>query len=216
MSYQSKWSIHRDEILAVALRVKIQHPEVWNELKVPGQKSRRFINLVSLECIAAGIPAGVNLKRGGPEQSIDVIALPNDTGCGDSTGTYPGLEIVDLVGGAEGPSPSLIWGDVTQVTIDSGTRGGWKAGSLTSDAPSGPVYPSYEDLGGDKGGADITLQLEADYKRAGRPGLDGTCGAWQQRVAYDFLTGKVKTVRESIERHRPEWLAALGISETNP
>jgi len=77
--------------------------------------------------------------------------------------------------------------------------------------PSQPTYPSYEELGGDSGGIAITRQLEADYKRAGRPGLDGDCGAWQQRVSYDFLTGVCKTVQESITKHRAEWCSALGI-----
>lgn len=72
-------------------------------------------------------------------------------------------------------------------------------------------YPSYEDLGGDEGGKQITRQLEADYKRAGRPGLDGDCGAWQQRVSYDFLTGRITPVEAAIAAHRAEWCAALGI-----
>lgn len=77
--------------------------------------------------------------------------------------------------------------------------------------PPAPTYPSYEALGGDEGGKKITRQLDADFKRAGRPGLDADCGAWQQRVSYDFLTGKIKTVEESIAAHRAEWCAALGI-----
>lgn len=77
--------------------------------------------------------------------------------------------------------------------------------------PQTPTYPSYEALGGDSGGMAITRQLEADYKRAGLRGLDGDCGAWQQRVSYDFLTGKVPTVQASIDKHRPEWCEALGI-----
>lgn len=79
-------------------------------------------------------------------------------------------------------------------------------------APAAPVYPSYEALGGDEGGKTITRQLEADYKRAGLRGLDADCGAWQQRVSYDFLTGICKTVEESIKKHRDEWCQALGIN----
>lgn len=81
----------------------------------------------------------------------------------------------------------------------------------TPPAPSKPVYPSYEDLGGDDGGKKITRMLESDYQRAGLRGLDGDCGAWQQRVSYDFLTGICKTVEESIAKHRKEWCATLGI-----
>lgn len=77
--------------------------------------------------------------------------------------------------------------------------------------PPAPTYPSYEALGGDEGGKKITRQLEADYQRAGKPGLDGDCGAWQQRVSYDFLTGVCRTVEESVAKHRPGWCAALGI-----
>lgn len=77
--------------------------------------------------------------------------------------------------------------------------------------PTKPVYPSYEALGGDEGGKKITRMLEADYKRAGLDGLNGDCGAWQQRVSYDFLTGICKTVEESIAKHRPDWCQTLGI-----
>lgn len=77
--------------------------------------------------------------------------------------------------------------------------------------PPAPMYPSYEELGGDEGGKKITRMLEADYKEAGRPGLDRDCGAWQQRVSYDFLTRKVPTVEESINKHRPDWRKALGL-----
>lgn len=78
--------------------------------------------------------------------------------------------------------------------------------------PPKPLYPSYEALGGDEGGKKITRILEADYKRAGMRGLDGDCGAWQQRVSYDFLTGICKTVEAAIAKHREEWCQTLGIS----
>ena len=81
----------------------------------------------------------------------------------------------------------------------------------TPPPPSAPVYPSYEALGGDAGGIKITRMLEADYKRAGARGLDGDCGAWQQRVSYDFLTGICKTVEEAIAKHRRSWCQTLGI-----
>jgi hypothetical protein len=89
-----------------------------------------------------------------------------------------------------------------------------KDGAVTpqpTPPPSVPTYPSYESLGGDEGGKAITRQLDADFKRAGRPGLDADCGAWQQRVSYDFLTGICKTVEESIAKHRKEWCDVLGI-----
>jgi hypothetical protein len=85
------------------------------------------------------------------------------------------------------------------------------ADDAPAPAPARPVYPSYESLGGDEGGKKITRMLEADYKRAGMRGLDADCGAWQQRVSYDFLTGICSTVEESIAKHRAEWCQTLGI-----
>ena len=75
------------------------------------------------------------------------------------------------------------------------------------------TYPPYEALGGDEGAKMITRVLEADYKRAGRSGLDGDCGGWLRRTDYDVLTGRL-TVSESIAAHRSEWCAALGIPVT--
>lgn len=145
MPYTPIWIDERPQILAIASRIKEQYPEAWNELKVPHQKSRTFINRVSMALIAAGIPGGVNLKRGGPEESIDALAFPNATGVKDSTGTYPAIEIIDIVGGAEGPNPSITWGDQTQVTMDHGVIGGWKAGSLAAPKPAPSLALSKEE-----------------------------------------------------------------------
>lgn len=122
-------------------------------------------------------------------------------------------QAVDFIGGAGGSNPQPAW----QVDDPRYSKSDWvdpfdhKLDAPTVHPPSAPVYPSYEALGGDEGGKTITRQLEADYKRAGKPGLDADCGAWQQRVSYDFLTGICKTVDESITKHRAEWCAALGI-----
>ena len=122
-------------------------------------------------------------------------------------------QAVDFVGGAGGPNPQPAW----QVDPPRYSASDWLDPTLHAVSiappppPPPPQYPSYEELGGDEGGKKITRQLEADYKRAGRPSLDGNCGAWQQRVSYDFLTGICKTVEESITKHRAKWCAELGI-----
>lgn len=118
-------------------------------------------------------------------------------------------QAVDFVGGAGGPNPTLRWGPDPAAYY---THADWlDPADHDNRTPPAPKYPTYEELGGDEGGKKITRQLEADYKRAGRPGLDADCGAWQQRVSYDFLTGICKTVEEAIIKHRAQWCAALGI-----
>jgi hypothetical protein len=77
--------------------------------------------------------------------------------------------------------------------------------------PQPPSFPSYDEVGGDAAGVAISRQLEADYRRAGKPGLDGDSGLWHQRVCYDFLTRKVPTVQDAIAKHRKAWCDALGI-----
>lgn len=122
-------------------------------------------------------------------------------------------QAVDFVQGAGGSNPTPGWNPDTFVY----SHADWldpanHAGTVpVPQPPTTPTYPTYEALGGDAGGVKITQQLEADYIRAGRRGLDGSCGAWQQRVSYDFLTGICKTVEASIVKHRAEWCAALGI-----
>ena len=126
-------------------------------------------------------------------------------------------QAVDFIGGAGGPNPQPGWIVDPQPLYthddwhDPQDHGVFEDAPPVPPPPVTPVYPSYEALGGDDGGKRITRQLEADFKRAGRPGLDGDCGAWQQRVSYDFLTGVCQTVDESIAKHRGEWCAALGI-----
>ena len=204
MAYQPLWTSKSQAILDVAERIKAQHPAAWEEVKVPGQKSRTFISLVAAECrntISAEI--GCNLKRGGPDVSLDVLALPNPTGARDASGKFPGLELIDIINGAEGPNPSLVWGDATQKTIDAGVPGGWvKGGGIEQTHQSSAAYP------GDPAFDEIGIVLFADYAEAGRL-PDSQVGRWIGRTTFDYLAGM--TMADSIKKHRAEWRSALGL-----
>ena len=64
---------------------------------------------------------GYNAKRGNMnDPSLDVGAY--HWGAGPSEGSS-NVYIIDFVGGHCGSNPSIIWGDVTQVTLDSGNVG---------------------------------------------------------------------------------------------
>lgn len=146
---------------------------------------------------------GESNVEGYAEDAIVFGADPNDL-----------QNVVDLVNGAGAPGASIgggvkerrphnKWVAPIPLTFD-------EVNYLVTGAeqPSKPNHPSYADLGGDEGGKKITRLLEADYRRA-KGGLDGECGAWVQRTAYDFLTGICKTVEESISKHQLEWRQAL-------
>lgn len=201
MPYQPLWTSRKAEILAAAARVQTNNPAAWQELKVPGQTSRAYIQLVAADCQSTVSPEiGCNLKRGGPEMSLDVLAMPNPTGCVDATGTYPGLELIDIVGGAEGPNPTLGWLDQTQKTMDAGVSGGWVTGE-----PAEPVlvepYPSEPNWWG----AVFTPTIRAQYTEAGRvfpdtnttpAGIDATLAGfrWWSRTGYKIRDGMTKEV----------------------
>lgn len=204
MGYQSLWASKSRAILDVAERVKTQYPAAWEEVKVAGQKSRLFISLVAAQCqksISADI--GCNLKRGGPDVSLDVLAMPNSSGARDASGKFPGLELIDIINGAEGPNPSIVWGDATQKTIDAGVPGGWIKGETVK-----PTHSSSAAYPGDQSFDEVGVALFADYAEAGRV-PDAQMGRWIGRTTFDYLSGM--TMADSIKKHRAEWRSALGL-----
>ena len=207
MAYTSVWVDRRLDILTIAGMVRDANPAAWNELKVHGQTSRTYINLVSMALINANIPGGVNLKRGGPTESIDAIALPNASGAKDSTGKYPGLEIIDIVGGAEGPNPSLTWGDVTQITMDTGNSGGWKAGSV-SGTPPPQTFPYPDEPTYWKAFQDSMKRIYAEAGRQFPDPNDADAFRRFSRCGYDC---RGMDAMKAAEKHLKELRAELGL-----
>jgi hypothetical protein len=165
---------------------------------------------------------GNNGKRGNAADiSDDAVNYSGEGADFDPQTTPPApCTVIDFIGKAGTPEAFPAWIIVTDPA--NPVAAAWvqpaaempPVGPGPTPNPPAPTYPTYEALGGDEGGKKITRQLEADYKRAGKPGLDGDCGAWQQRVSYDFLTGKVTPVEASIAKHRPDWCKVLGIPVT--
>lgn len=144
MAYTPKWtgSEQAAEILKIAELVKVQYPADWKLAHTGQPGTDNFIQRVAWACrdllnpdgaLGVGTPArkgtvGNNWKRGQTgTYSGDVLALPNPSGCSDSARQFAGLELIDIIVGAGGPSPSISWNDVTQATIDGGVGGGWVA-----------------------------------------------------------------------------------------
>jgi hypothetical protein len=71
-----------------------------------------------------------------------------------------------------------------------------------------PLYP------GDPIGWQIGSVLFDDYRRANQDPNPGM-GVWFFRVAWDIAQGGMETTR-AIEKHRAEWLGALGYREAPP
>jgi hypothetical protein len=75
-------------------------------------------------------------------------------------------------------------------------------GSVTPPALVFPPYP------GDPVFDQIGVALFADYSLAGQPPNPGM-GRWFGRTVYDYLAGM--PIEKSIEKHRAEWKAVLGL-----
>lgn len=228
MAYASKWISRQYEIVQIASDVKAQHPEAWAEVKIPGQKSRTFINLVAAACqarlgdkvvdgvVLRGKDVGCNLKRGGPDLSLDVLALPNESGCADATGKFPGLELIDIIASAEGPSANLSWGDVTQTTISSGVPGGWKAPAGTAPAPV-PVVPGREEALFEMQWLDGYYRSQEGLQRPqglslhGSPDFEGIAAWYLDVYQKERMAGKSPTDARAAYvnqiRHSDEWKA---------
>ena len=214
MAYQPLWASKRQAILDVAERIKSQHPAAWAEVKVPGQSSRTFISLVAAECqrtISAQI--GCNLKRGGPDVSLDVLAMPNPTGARDASGKFPGLELIDIIAGAEGgsshPEPTIIWLDQTVKTIDAGVPGGWVQSGGTTPLPVPSSIQPYPDEIEWWGGV-YEPAVAACYREAGGVFPDSSAAfRWFSRCGWLIGNGMAKEA--AMEKCIKELRAALGL-----
>lgn len=134
-------------------------------------------------------------------------------GDGNDGGKY---QAVDLIGGAEGPNPTLNWGvDIPRYTIADWLK---EPGSSSPVPVPQPTFPGYEELGGDNlCRVMIGMPLMADYTEANQAMNDGSV-VWTNRSIYDALrfifVDKQKpeeAYRNSAAKHRPEWRKELGL-----
>lgn len=162
MPYQSIWNHRAEDIERVLHETKDEFPQAWQAAHNPqrGDKRQReeYCQRVCAKLRAIGIPAGMNGKRGNPNDlSEDIIALPNIDGAGrshggalDTSGRFPAIEIRDVIASAgpdregnQGGRP--YFGDVTQATLDKGETGCYVEPTLQGGSRppvGGPVTPT--------------------------------------------------------------------------
>jgi len=232
MAYTPIWQARRNEILLIAEEVRFTNPTAWAEVKVPGQTSRKYIILVVEACqsrlndkVVNGITlrgqdVGCNLKRGGQELSLDVIALPNPTGARDATGRFPGLELIDIIGSAESAGAFLSWIDVTQITIDRGEMGGWvDVDQPASPAPRPPagIVPGREEALDEMNWLDAYyaapegLQRPTGLSKNGKPDFEGISAWYLDIYQQERMKGASRDVARAAYvnqiRRSAEWQA---------
>lgn len=200
-----------------------KYPSAWANAHTGNAQTEEFIRLLAADLHAIDPNVGLNGKRGNPDDiSDDILALFHPPGADpsgytvtDRTGRL--MAIMDCIANAGAPNATPAWQNV-----GGPSPGAWvRPTAVTPPVPLPPPVPSvpYRAYPQDESTFDaIGRQIEADYKRAGRPGLDAASVRWTARILQDHLMGEAPpphgrflTMAESIAKHRIEWCNALGI-----
>jgi len=186
--------------------LSLLYPDEFKNAHTGNAHTEDFIRIVAWELYKLDIRFGLNGKRGNPNDISDDVVNYLGEGVGH-TPEGTACNVIDVIKAAGSPQASVTW----QVFSDpQDASGAWVVPTdpFNGEEPI-PTPPSTPGYAGDDVYNAISKQLDADYKKAGQI-LDDRCGCWFGRVDYDiYVTGM--TVQASIEKHRPEWLEALGI-----
>lgn len=123
-------------------------------------------------------------------------------------------QAVDFIGDAGGSNPSIVWGvDMPRYSksdwLDPDEHGG-TAPKLPPVCPVCPPAQTIPGYPGDEPFDAVGRVLFADYAEAGQGPNEGM-GRWFGRTIYDWIARVMPTLQASIDKHRAEWRAALGL-----
>lgn len=116
-------------------------------------------------------------------------------------------QAVDFIGGAGGANPQPGW------IVDEPPRYTHADAHAPDDhgiedtAPPPPTYPPYP---GDAVFDQVGVVLFSDYAQANQS-PNPQMGRWFGRTNYDWIAQVTPTLEASIEKHRKEWRAILGL-----
>jgi hypothetical protein len=171
-----------------------------------------FIKALACELYKTDPRFGLNGKRGSlTDISYDALNFK-----GEGTDTDPDnpenpsgkATVIDVIGGAGGPSPVVAWFAVTDP--NSPTKARWikPCGSTTpTPVPPPPVVKPYP--GDEFFVLNLGVLLEADYAEAGQT-LNAGSVVWISRTIWRHVNEGM-TIQESTAQSRKEWRAALGL-----
>ena len=197
---------------------KTKYADAWSHAHVDGDPRRlEWIKLFAKDLHAKDHNVGCNGKRGNPlDLSADAINILCDET--DSNGRTPDGEpcvVVDVIGGAGGPTPSPIWGVYNTLVEGSGANVDPNA-TPAPPPPATPYIPSYGELGDDAFfRSQIGIPLQADMSIAGQALNDGS-SVWFARACYELITESMKAGRmidaaPIVKKYRNQWRAILGL-----
>lgn len=186
-------------------------PGAWAKAKAPhddGEFNARVCAVLYYEHGYTNV--GRNGKRGDPNNlSRDVINWkgegPNPDPISGGMGT-----IIDFIVGHESPSAKI-----DQLYPDPNGPGAWVKPQTLAQIDAGNPAPSpIKPYPGDQVWDAVGVTLFGDYALAGQA-PNPQMGRWFGRTIWDATegdaTGTVLSIEASIEKHRKEWRAILGL-----
>ena len=207
-------------MLHVVESAKELYPQDWKDAHTGNANTEGFIRKLAPMLHAEYEEFGLNGKRGDPNDiSDDAINWKGEGADTDPTNNNSPVTVIDVIGGAGGPSPYPTWAIVTNPSAP--VKAAWvEPGDIEE-----PEVPESEDNSipwipypGDESNAELKRVLSFDYSR--RPqSADFDVSVWAFRVMYTGLMGLRKPsdggeplgINAAITHHRPEWCGALGV-----
>jgi hypothetical protein len=170
--------------------------------------ARDFIKALACELYKTDPRFGLNGKRGSlTDISYDALNFK-----GEGTDTDPDnpdnpsgkATVIDVIGGAGGPSPVVAWFSVTDPNAPTKARWIKPCGTTTPTPPAVKPYP------GDQFFIErIGQQLEWDYAEAGQR-LNAGSSVWFARTIWRHVNEGM-SMDQSVAQSRKEWRKALGL-----
>lgn len=122
--------------------VRELYPEAWACAHTSRACAEDFVKLVASYLHYEVDPqVGLNGKRGGEELSQDVIAYPSANGKSRDVNTGAMLAVIDFIGGAGGPNPTVTWGEVWD-PANIPTKARWIKPARVHDTAPAPPNPT--------------------------------------------------------------------------
>jgi hypothetical protein len=196
--------------IAVVQSVADADPVRFKCAHTPQACGRDFIKALACELYKTDPRFGLNGKRGSlTDISYDALNFK-----GEGTDTDPDnpdnpsgqATVIDVIGGAGGPSPVVAWFSVTDP--NSPTKARW----IKPCGTSAPPPPTTKPYPGDQFFIEkIGQQLEWDYAEAGQT-LNAGSSVWFSRTIWRHVNEGM-TMEQSTAQSRKEWRAALGLPQ---
>lgn len=183
-----------------------KYPVEWKNAHTGNAMTEDFIKILAREAHNFDERFGLNGKRGvSTDISDDALNFLGEGPDTDPTTGKP-CSVIDVIGGAGGPSPTPQWNVVSDP--NNPIKSAWVNPLTQPEDPEEPP-PTKPYPGDDFFRHSVGKVLEADYAEAGQQLNDGS-SVWFARTIWDYVIGDL-TIEESVAKHRKEWREVLGL-----